>query len=63
MELNSISENKELEPLEIHHIKPLSIGGKHGGYSNKSLLHKYCHVRVHKIFGKTQATKMPFRNF
>ena len=63
MELNSISENKELEPLEIHHIKPLSIGGKHGGYSNKSLLHKYCHARVHKIFGKTQITKMPFRKF
>ena len=63
MELNSISENRELEPLEIHHIKPLSIGGKHGGYSNKSLLHKYCHARVHKIFGKTQTTKMPFRKF
>jgi len=63
MELNSISENKEFEPLEIHHIKPLSIGGKHEGYSNKSLLHKCCHVRVHKIFGKTQITKMPFRNF
>jgi len=63
MEFNSISENKELEPLEIHHIKPLAIGGKHGGYSNKSLLHKYCHARVHKIFGKTQITKMPFRKF
>jgi RNA-directed DNA polymerase len=63
MELNSISENKELEPLEIHHIKPLAIGGKHEGYSNKTLLHKSCHARVHKIFGKTQITKMPFRNF
>lgn len=63
MELNSISENKELEPLEIHHIKPLNIGGKHEGYSNKSLLHKYYHARAHKIFGKTQITKMPFRKF
>lgn len=63
MELNSINENKELEPLEIHHIKPLAIEGKHEVYSNKTLLHKYCHVRVHKIFGKTQITKMPFRNF
>jgi len=63
MELSSISENKELEPLEIHHIEPLSIGGKHEGYSNKTLLHKSCHARVHKIFGKTQITKMPFRNF
>lgn len=63
MELNSISKNEGLEPLEIHHIKPLAIGGKHGGYSNKSLLHKCCHVRVHKIFGKTQITKMLFRKF
>jgi RNA-directed DNA polymerase len=63
MELNSISENKGFELLEIHHIKPLAIGGEHGGYSNKSLLHKYCHARVHKIFGKTQITKMPFRKF
>lgn len=63
MELNSISENKELEPLEIHHIKPLIIGGKHEGYTNKTLLHKSCHVGVHKFFGKNQITKMPFRNF
>lgn len=63
MELNSISENKELESLEIHHIKPLAIGGKREGYTNKTLIHKSCHIRVHKNFGKNQNTKIPFRKF
>lgn len=63
MKLNSINEKKEFQPLEIHHIKPLSIGGKHEGFTNKTLLHKSCHIEIHKIFGKVQITKLPFRNF
>lgn len=61
MEFESIHEETEPKTLEIHHIKPLSVGGLHSGYSNKSLLHQYCHKRVHKIFGKKQITEMPFR--
>jgi RNA-directed DNA polymerase len=63
MEFESIGEETNPETLEIHHIKPLSIGGVHAGYSNKSLLHESCHMRVHKIFGKKQITKLPFRKF
>jgi len=63
MEFESIGEETNPETLEIHHIKPLSIGGVHTGYSNKSLLHESCHKRVHKIFGKKQITKLPFRKF
>jgi 5-methylcytosine-specific restriction endonuclease McrA len=63
MEFESVGEETKPEALEIHHIKPLSIGGMHAGYSNKSLLHKSCHKRVHEIFGKKQITKLPFRKF
>lgn len=63
MEFKSIEKETNPEALEIHHIKPLSIGGKHSGYSNKSLLHESCHKRVHKIYGKKQITKLPFRKF
>jgi len=63
MEFESIGEETNPETLKIHHIKPLSIGGVHTGYSNKSLLHESCHKRVHKIFGKKQITKLPFRKF
>ena len=62
MKFGSIGEEYP-EILEIHHIKPLSIGGVHTGYNNKSLLHESCHKRVHKIFGKKQVTKLPFRQF
>ena len=62
MELESIGETMP-ETLEIDHIKPLSIGGLHKGYSNKSLLHESCHKRVHQLFGKKQITKLPFRKF
>lgn len=61
MEFESIEEETKTESLEIHHIKPLSIGGVHKGYNNKSLLHESCHKRVHQIFGKKQITKLPFR--
>lgn len=63
MEFESLGEETEPETLEIHHIKPLNIGGAHKGYSNKSLLHESCHKRVHQIFGKKQITKLPFRKF
>jgi hypothetical protein len=58
-----IGEETKQERLEIHHIKPLSISGVHKGYSNKSLLHEFCHKRVHQIFGKKQTTKLSFRKF
>jgi 5-methylcytosine-specific restriction endonuclease McrA len=61
MELECLPGEEKLETLEIHHVRPLSIGGKHSGYSNKSLLHQSCHKRIHKIFGKKQITKLPFR--
>lgn len=61
MAFESVVKEDKPERLETHHIKPLSIGGKHSGYNNKSLLHKSCHSRVHQIFGKNQITKMPFR--
>jgi len=61
MEFESIGEETNPETLEIHHIKPLFIGGVYAGYSNKSLLHESCHKRVHKIFGKKQITILPFR--
>ena len=63
MELESVGEEIKPEILEIHHIKPLNIGGVHKGYSNKSLLHESCHKRVHQIFGKKQITKLLFRKF
>ena len=63
MELESLGEETKPETLEIHHIKPLNIGGTHKGYSNKSLLHKSCHKRVHQIFEKKHITKLPFRKF
>jgi hypothetical protein len=63
MVFECIMEDNKPEKLEIHHIKPLLIGGKHSGYSNKSLIHKSCHSRVHQIYGKNQITKMPFRKF
>ena len=63
MEFESIVEETKQESLEIHHIKPLNIGGVHKGYSNKSLLHESCHKRVHQIFGKKQITKLFFRKF
>jgi hypothetical protein len=55
MKLNSINKKKKLETL--------TIKGRHRGYNNKALLHKYCHARAHKIFGKTQIIKMPFGKF
>lgn len=63
MEFKCIVEEDKPEKLEIDHIKPLWIGGTHSGYSNKSLLHKSCHSKVHQIFGKNQRTKMPFRKY
>ena len=46
MEFESMGGTKP-ENLEIHHIKPFSIGGVHAGYSNKSLQHESCHKRIH----------------
>ena len=63
MEFESIEKETKPENLEIHHIKPLNIGGVHKGYSNKSLLHESCHKRIHRIFGKKQITKLPFKKF
>lgn len=63
MEFESFGEETKLESFEIHHIKPLILGGVHSGYSNKSLLHTFCHKRVHEIFGNRQVTKLPFRKF
>lgn len=63
MEFESVGEETKPEILEIYHIKPLNIGGIHKGYSNKSLLHEFCHKRVHQIFGKKQITKLPFSKF
>lgn len=63
IEFESIIEKIKPETLEIHHIKPLNIGGVHKGYNNRSLLHESCHKRVHQIFGKKQITKLSFKKF
>jgi len=52
MEFENIVGKAKPEKLEIHHIKLLSMKKKQLDYSNKSLLHKSCHFRIHKIFKK-----------
>ena len=40
----------ELRP-ELHHIKPISLGGSKGGASNLELIHNECHKMKHKTAG------------
>lgn len=53
---------ENLEDAEIHHIKPINIGGTHKGLTNKSFIHKECHTLIHNKFGNKQITFLPFRN-
>lgn len=52
--------NNEGEPLEIHHIKPIKIGGSHSEMSNKTLIHKDCHKWVHSHYGSGKTTIMRY---
>jgi RNA-directed DNA polymerase len=54
-------EDGDLSNTEIHHITPLNIGGSETTLSNKSLIHKNCHVLLHKKYGKKNKTILPFR--
>lgn len=51
---------ENLDQCDIHHVKPLSIGGANE-LSNKSLIHSDCHKIVHNIFGKHNVTVLPYR--
>jgi RNA-directed DNA polymerase len=53
---------EDITEADVHHIIPINIGGTHKGLTNKSLIHKSCHVLIHKKYGKKQATVLPFRN-
>lgn len=46
---------------DVHHITPISIGGKDNTFSNKSLIHKECHKLIHTKFGYKQKTFLPYR--
>ena len=52
--------NNENPLLDIHHIKPLSIGGSHSDINHKSLLHKDCHKLCHMEQGTQKVTYLPY---
>jgi hypothetical protein len=54
-------ENGDFSNTDVHHIKPLNIGGSDKTLSNKTLIHKECHTLIHNKYGYKETTLLPYR--
>lgn len=52
---------QDTNKLEIHHIKPIKIGGHHEGLSNKTLMHESCHKAIQETYGYDKISDLPYK--